>query len=183
MNTLSNVMQKQSTMKTTENGAIAYSTTNNAILDFFSLAGSMRNRNPEDIIEKFELAYKESPELAIKALFYIGDIRGGLGERRTFRLCLRKLALINPNVVKKNIHLIPEYNRWDSIFELFDTDVEDTALEYIEEQLYNDYKNMTLNKPVSLLAKWLPSENASSKKTKLLAKKIREYLQYTSAEY
>ena len=183
MNTLSNVMQKQSTMKTTENDAIAYSTTNNAILDFFSLAGSMRNRSESDILEKFELAYKESPELAIKALFYIGDIRGGLGERRTFRLCLRKLALINPNVVKKNIHLIPEYNRWDSIFELFDTDVEDVALESIESQLYNDYKNMTLNKPVSLLAKWLPSENASSKKTKLLAKKIRKYLQYTSAEY
>ena len=183
MNTLSNVIQRQSTMKTTENGAIAYSTTNNAILDFFSLAGSMRNRSESDILEKFELAYEESPELAIKALFYIGDIRGGLGERRTFRLCLRKLALINPNVVKKNIHLIPEYNRWDSIFELFDTDVEDTALEYIEEQLYNDYKNMTLNKPVSLLAKWLPSENASSKKTKLLGKKIREYLQFTSAEY
>ena len=183
MNTLSNVMQKQSTIKTTENGAIAYSTTNNDMLDFFSLAGSMRNRTPEDIIEKFELAYKESPELAIKALFYVGDIRGGLGERRTFRLCLRKLALINPNVVKKNIHLIPEYNRWDSIFELFDTDVEDVALEYIKEQLFNDYKNMTFHKPISLLAKWLPSENASSKKTKLLAKKIRKYLRFTSVGY
>ena len=53
MNTLSNVMQKQSAVKTTENGAIAYSTTNNDMLDFFSLAGSMRNRTPEDIIEKF----------------------------------------------------------------------------------------------------------------------------------
>ena len=35
MNTLSKAMQKQSAVKTTENGAIAYLTTNNDILDFF----------------------------------------------------------------------------------------------------------------------------------------------------
>lgn len=183
MNTLSNVMQKQSVVKTTENGAIAYSTTNNAILDFFSLAGSMRNRTPEDIIEKFELAYEESPELAIKALFYVGDIRGGLGERRTFRLCLRKLANTNPEVVKRNIHLIPEYNRWDSIFELFDTEVEDIALDFILHQFIKDVTNKNEGKPISLLAKWLPSENASSTKTKLLAKKIRKELGLSSKRY
>ena len=183
MNTLSNVMQKQSAVKITENGAIAYSTTNNAILDFFSLAGSMRNRKPEDIIEKFELAYEESPELAIKALFYIGDIRGGLGERRTFRLCLRKLANTNPEVVKRNIHLIPEYNRWDSIFELFDTEVEDIALDFILHQFIKDVTNKNEGKPISLLAKWLPSENASSTKTKLLAKKIRKELGLSSKRY
>ena len=152
MNTLSNVMQKQSAVKTTENGAVAYSTTNNAILDFFSLAGSMRNRNPEDIIEKFELAYKESPELAIKALFYVGDIRGGLGERRTFRLCLRRLAHTNPEVVKRNIHLIPEYNRWDSIFELFDTEVEDIALDFILHQFIKDVTNKNEGKSIADLS-------------------------------
>lgn len=183
MNTLSDVMQKQSTIKTTENGAIAYSTTNNDMLDFFSLAGSMRNRESEDIIEKFDLAYEKSPELAIKALFYIGDIRGGLGERRTFRLCLRRLANTNPEVVKRNIHLIPEYNRWDSIFELFDTDVEDTALDFISYQFIEDVTNKNDGKPISLLAKWLPSENASSNKTKLLAKKIRKALGLSSKRY
>lgn len=183
MNTLSDVMQKQSTIKTTENGAIAYSTTNNDMLDFFSLAGSMRNRESEDIIEKFDLAYEKSPELAIKALFYIGDIRGGLGERRTFRLCLRRLANTNPEVVKRNIHLIPEYNRWDSIFELFDTDVEDIALDFISYQFIEDMTNKNDGKPISLLAKWLPSENASSTNTKLLAKKIRKALGLSSKIY
>ena len=183
MNSLANVMQKHSEMKLTENGAIAYSTTGNDLLDFFSFIGSMRNRSEDDIINKFDLAYAENPQLTIKALFYVGDIRGGLGERRAFRTCLKRLAHTNPEVVKRNTHLIPEYNRWDSVFELLDTDVEDIALDFILHQFIEDVTNKNEGKPISLLAKWLPSENASSNKTKLLAKKIRKELGLSSKRY
>ena len=50
-------------------------------------------------------------------------------------------------------------------------------------QLNKDLQGFKEGKPISLLAKWLPSENASSKKTKLLAKKVRKQLGFNSKEY
>ena len=60
----------------TLNGARAYSTTGDACLDLFSVAGGMRYRSPADQIRLFERAYIENPELAMKLLFHIRDIRG-----------------------------------------------------------------------------------------------------------
>src|SRR5690606_29918820 len=49
----------------------------------------------------------------------------------------------------------------------------------IKKQLEEDKKNMKAKKPVSLLAKWLPSENASSKKTRENARKVASLLGLT----
>ena len=47
------------------------------------------------------------------------DIRGGNGERRVFRIILRWLGDNEPESVRRNIDLIPEYGRWDDLLALF----------------------------------------------------------------
>lgn len=175
---------KKETQKTfTENGQVAYNTTGNCCVDLFGVIGALRNRTEEEIQEKFRLAFEENPELAIKMAFYAGDIRGGLGERRTFRILLKWLAQNKPSIVLDNLHLIDFYNRFDSLFELEGTPCEEAMWEFVDEQLSTDLMNMMLDKPVSLLAKWLPSENASSEETRRLARKTMNLLALTAREY
>lgn len=171
-------MYREGTHKLTENGAFAYdSTTQGALLDLFSQIGALRPRTEAEIARKFAAAFREDALLATKMLFYTGDIRqGGLGERRTFRICLRWLAEEHPDIVLKNIKLIPYYNRFDSWFVLVGTDCENAMWKVVAETLVSDIdamKSSTTNKhvPVSLLAKWMPSENTSSANTRALASK------------
>lgn len=162
-----NNLEKNTNLTITENGALTNGSSLNPLLDLFSLAGAMRNRSEEDIIELLEKAIACDVVRSLKYVFYNGDIRGGLGERRSFRTLIRHLAKNRPELLKKNIHLIPHYNRWDAIYELVDTPLERNAFELVKEQLLQDLKS---DKP-SLCAKWLKSLNASSKESKMLAKK------------
>lgn len=171
------------TMKSAENGAMAYSTTMNDLLDLFSQIGSLRSRTEAEIEEKFSKAYRQSPLLATKMMFYAGNIRGGLGERRTFRICLKWLANHYPKTVIDNIDLIPLFNRYDSLFVLVGTRCEKYMWKYIATTLNQDFINFKKGKPYSLLAKWMPSENASSKETKELAIKARQALYLNSRSY
>ena len=161
----------------TENGAVAYNTTSSNLLDLFSIIGAMRTRTEEEIIQKFSAAFAEDKLLATKMLFYCGNIRGGLGERRTFRICLKWLANNYPSIVKANLKFIPHFNRWDSLFSLVGTPVENKMWDFIAITLKSDMDECIAasldnrDAHISLLAKWMPSENASSKKTKELARK------------
>lgn len=167
--------------KLTENGADAYSTLNSALLDAFSIAGSLRSRTDGEIQEIYRKAYDEDPQLALRLLFYTGDIRYlGLGERRTFRIWLRWLAENHPSVLMNNLWLIPYYNRWDSIFVLLGTECEDEMAELVQAQFLSDLKDP---ENCSLLAKWLPSENAHSKETKKLAKIFMGILGFSPRDY
>ena len=125
-------------IKQTENGAMAYNTTTNALLDLFAQIGALRPRSEAEIEMKYANAYAVNSELATKMLFYCGNIRGGLGERRTFRICLRWLAINHPNVVRDNLTNIPHFNRWDSLFVLVGTSVETDMWHYITDQLKLD---------------------------------------------
>ena len=183
-------MYKQGTHKLTENGAFAYdSTAQGAMLDLFSQIGALRPRTQREIEQKFIAAFKEDKLLATKMMFYAGDIReGGLGERRTFRICLHWLAENHPEIVVKNIQLIPFYNRFDSLFTLVGTECEAVMWELIAETLTKDVRAMkasTKSKhvPVSLLAKWMPSENTSSAKTRALAAKAMRALKLSPRTY
>ena len=183
-------MYKQGTHKLTENGAFAYdSTAQGAMLDLFSQIGALRPRTEREIEQKFIAAFKEDKLLATKMMFYAGDIReGGLGERRTFRICLHWLAENHPEIVVKNIQLIPFYNRFDSLFTLVGTECEALMWELVAETLTKDVRAMkasTASKhvPVSLLAKWMPSENTSSANTRALAAKAIRALKLDPRTY
>ena len=185
-----NAMYRAGSEKLTENGAFAYdSTAQGAMLDLFSQIGALRPRTEREIEQKFAAAFKEDKLLATKMMFYAGDIReGGLGERRTFRICLHWLAENHPEIVVKNIQLIPFYNRFDSLFTLVGTECEAVMWELIAETLTKDVRAMkasTKSKhvPVSLLAKWMPSENTSSAKTRALAAKTMRALKLSPRTY
>lgn len=166
--TFADALTQESRHTYTENGATAYNTTGNAILDFFSCVGSLRNTDNTRIERIFADAYAEDPLLATKILFYARDIREGLGERQTFRTLLHYAATHHPEAIAANIELIGFYGRFDDLYELIDTPIEDAMWSYVRKQLEADEKAMENNKPCSLLAKWLKTADASSKKTRAL---------------
>lgn len=168
---------KQESNKTfTENGAATLKTTQSDCLDLFATIGAIRRESDEEIIARFMRAFAEDKDIAMKLLFFARDIRGGLGERKVFRVCLKWLSYNAPEVVRKNLSYISEYGRFDDLLVLFDTPVEKDMLDLIRDQLRKDIDAMNNNEEVSLLGKWLPSVNASNANTIKAAKKIARFL-------
>lgn len=176
-------LKNESNLTLTENGAVALSSTMNACLDAFGSLGAMRNSSEEQILETFVKAFLEDRATAMKILFYMRDIRGGQGMRRVFRTIVVYLANNYPEFIINNLKNFAEYGRWDDLLCLLDTDVKEQVLVFIKNQFIEDLASWYNGDSVSLLAKWLPSENASSKTTKRYAKIIREYLQWGPKSY
>lgn len=189
LNTMLDAIKNELNITTTENGDIAFKSTLNNNLDLFYNMGAMRH-NESMLIDYFRKAYEENPLLAIANLLHLRNIRGGMGERKSFKLILTNLINQNIEADFKHIELIlnsiEKYGRWEDIVEVIETDNKDMkalAIEIVESQLNNDIFNLNNNNPVSLLAKWLPSENASSDKTKRLAKLWRKALKMSPKKY
>lgn len=180
MNTFINELEKTYNTKTTENGATALHSTLSKVYDMFAFGGAYRNRTDDEVITLFRDAFRENPALALKCLFYLGDIRGGQGERRFFDVCFRWLCKQYPAIAKELLPLIVEYRRWDEVVKTaYDTPCWKKATEIVKHQLASDIKDGN----VSLCAKWLPSENASSKETKRLAMELRNALGLSAKQY
>ena len=178
-----NVVKRESNFTETENGAIALKSTDSALLDLFSIAGATRELSPVEIENYFYSAYLEDPLLTLKLAFYTRNIRGGLGERRAFRIMLRKLANINPKAVIKNIHLVPKFGRWDDLYVLVGTKVEKEMFSFMKETFLKDLQAMEKQEEVSLLGKWLKSINASSEESKKLGKLTAKAFGMSEKEY
>ena len=176
---LKNTLNEDYNESMTENGALGYETQGSKLVDLNFKVSSMRFMDEAQIIESFMDAYVEDPMLAIKWLFYLGDIREGLGERRSFNIILNYLALEYEEIVLKVLDLIPEYSRWDYLIALIDCKnekISKSVFKIIQDQLFIDVYNCENGDSISLLAKWLPSENASSIKSKQRAKLIAKKL-------
>ena len=167
----------------TANGAVSNASTMSDCLDLFATAGALRNASDEEIVKRFIRAFAEDRDIAMKTLFFARDVRGGLGERRFFRIILTYLAKNHPETVRKNIGNIAEYGRYDDVLSLMDTACEQEAIAYIEEILKKDMESMQAQGSVSLMAKWLPSVNASNRDTVRLAKKIAKGMHMSDASY
>ena len=109
----------------TANGAATLATSGDPLVDLFFVIGSSRK---QDISQKFLSALSVDPELTTRMLFWARDVRGGAGERDTFRKLLGSLATINPEMIKRVVDLVPEYGRWDDLECLMSTAAEDDAL-------------------------------------------------------
>lgn len=177
------ILKREANTTYTENGAVTNSTTYSDCLDLFATIGALRRQSEDEIVLRFMRAYAENPDLAMKLLFFARDVRGGLGERKVFRTVLRKLAYSNKASVVKNIEYIAEFGRYDDLLSLIDTPCEKAVMELIQNQLTADEKAMEEDKEDSLLAKWLPSVNASNTETVRIAKRIANSLGMSDAQY
>ncbi len=177
------LLKKEANMTHTENGAATYETTMSDCLDLFATIGAIRRQSDEEIINRFVRAYAENADTAMKILFFGRDVRGGLGERRVFRVIIRYLADNEPASLRKNIRYIAEYGRYDDLLSLLGTACEKDALLCIKQQLAKDMLALAEGGEVSLLAKWLPSINASNADTVSTAKRVARYLGMTDATY
>lgn len=163
----SKLIQALSTKNTfTNNGAITNSTSLNAVLDLFFIAGASRTMDEQSICNMLVKAYDENPVLTLKVIFWAGDIRNGQGERRFFRIALGWLELYHPGDLDELLPLVPEFNRWDSLFELFSDKVLDLVHKALSE------KN-------SLCAKWMPRKKQYGN----FAKKYRNRFELTPKQY
>ena len=179
-------LKKEANKTYTENGAATYVSTKSDCLDLFATIGALRHASDEDIIFRFTRAYVEDANLAMKMLFFARDIRGGLGERRVFKVILKFMAECEPESVKKNIEYVAEYGRYDDLLALFGTPVEKEVLAYFDKALKADMAALEADKEnaqIFLLAKWLPSINTSNKEAVRNAKKIARAMKMSDAEY
>lgn len=183
MNQIQNVLNEEMNISVTENGALGYRTTGHELLDLNFSVASLRRASEQELIRKFLKAYHENQRLALKWLFFAGDVREGLGERRLFRVIFLYLAQNHPDQAVRLLALIPEYTRWDHVVCLMGTPLEKAALQLIIRQLREDVEHMNANQPVSLLAKWMPSINTSGEMTRNRAKYLAQRLAMTQKEY
>lgn len=167
----------------TENGAKTYASTNDYCLDLFATVGALRNAEDGEIISRFIRAYAENADLAMKILFFARDVRGGLGERRVFRTILSWLAKYQTQSADKNLEYVAEYGRYDDLLVFLGTPCEAHMIDHIRRQLNSDISAMEHKKEVSLLAKWLPSVNATNHKTVMQAKRVAAKLGLSDARY
>ena len=182
MNKLVAALEREQHIVYTENGARAYDSTGSKVYDLFAMGGALRTAPEEKIREMVKAAFEEAPNLALKCIFYLRDIRGGQGERRFFRIAMK--TLVNSysrykEVFTRLLDFIPEYGRWDDLYAFVGTCIEDRAFKLMYNQLTTDFYSQS----PSLLAKWLKSENASSKESRELAKITMRYFNMPPRTY
>ena len=170
-------LEKQLNSTETTNGAKAFKSTLDLNVDLFGKISASRS-NPESIVPLYLRALEEDPETALRVLFNSRDIRGGQGERNVFR----HLFLNTPfEIREKIIPLIPIYGRWDDLFVLDGCIDWNRVVDFVVSKL--NYDNDPETEHPSLLAKWMPSINASSKKTKALGKQFAKRMNLSEKEY
>lgn len=155
----------------TENGMPTNSTSLNRCVDLFFIIGALRGQNPHKILNKFIKAFYENKVVALKILFWGRDVRGGAGERSTFRIIWRWVCQNHPEIAVKNLSYVDFLGRWDDHLCGIGTPVENSIVERIQTAIED--KNQ-------LAAKWMPRKgktaNILRKKFKMSAKKYRKFL-------
>lgn len=158
----------------TENGMRTNSTTLNSCVDLFFQIGALRGQEKQRKINAFSKAFAEDSLTAMKILFWVRDVRGGAGERGTFRDIITYLANSKTSALRKNIGLISEYGRWDDYLVLIGTKLEKDALNEIEKALKDGN---------GLAAKWMPRGNTKNREKTKWANTLRKHLGMTPKAY
>lgn len=163
-------MEKTINQPTTINGCPTNETSDDVLLDLFFQIGTYRNQDDKVVIENFVKAFEHDSNLALRILFWNRDVRGGQGERKVFRTCMKFLA--NEGIDLSNvIPHIPFYGRWDDLLIFIDTPMQEAALNIIA---------LGLEDRSALCAKWMPREKSSKAREALI---LRKHLGLTPKAY
>lgn len=168
MNLIESIQTKDTT---TENGMPTNTTSLNRCVDLFFLIGAMRGDHPKRILHKFIKAYHENPLAALRILFWVRDIRGGAGERRTFRIIWEWLCNNHPEIAIKNLSNVDYFGRWDDHLVGLGSSLEYDIVSRIQNAIELENK---------LAAKWMPRRgkfaNILRKGFKMSPKEYRKFL-------
>lgn len=151
MSRLINGIQQGNATAFTANGAATYATSHNACVDLFGISGSARNMDKGTLVRMFDNAYGENPEVAVRIMQWLRDVRGGAGERQAFRNLFAYLIEDHLEIAKRVLVKVPEIGRWDDVLVAVNTPLEPEAFELIR---------AGLNTPetAGLCAKWMPRQ-------------------------
>ena len=191
LHALSDQSARRNNRVLTANGALTYSTSGSALVDFNARATELRHADSSEIACAADLAYAEDPLLAVKLFFQTGDIRLGKGERHIFLACMDYLAESHPMVALEVLPLIPEYTRWDYLVRLAlskEETVSKEATRLVTEQLHRDLESARSIRegkeaPISLLAKWMPSLQTKKPEHKALVRHFLKALHMKERDY
>lgn len=155
------------------------------VIDLFAVMGASRLKKDDELLKYFINAWRENPELTAKSIMYLRDIRKGVGEREVFRKYINIMIRQNHTLTAIEIlKTIPELGRWDDIIYIWHKNRENKNIsEFTKNIILKQLDKDKSSDKVSLLAKWLPSENTSSKKTREIAKELIKLLNMESKEY
>lgn len=209
MNTFMNALTNNEKSYTT-NDATAYRTSGSALVDlnfsvpalhqaavdfygkskhnhyFYSTARTM---DAVEALRLFITSYEEDPFYTMKWLMYVRHIKLGLGERDIFRMMLTKIGDLHPEMALQFIigTELWNYGRWDDVLRIFfnttSTILYDGLGEVISNQFRRDVIGCSLGDSISLLAKWMPSNNTSSKEKRSEAVILQSLLHLSAREY
>ena len=184
LNELKATLNRENNYQLTENGAVGYKSTGSALTDLNFRVTSMRNGITTVDLLLFCDAMNEDLEYAIKWLFFARDVRGGMGERDVFQRFYMQYAELYPNEAKATLKLVAEFGRWKDVIDIINIDQDNNlgGLELVKEVFYTDIQNRMAGRPISLLAKWMPSINASGKARKQ-AKRFAKYFDFSYEAY
>ena len=169
-------------LKRTWNNAVTNESTLNFNLDMFAYSSRDPEQNYEKNKNRFKNALIENDDIALANLLYTLDIRNGKGERALFKSYFSTLIEMNKNYAIQILSYISELGRWDYVFEGIGTEIEEAVYDLVRAYLMMDIKNYNDNKPISLLAKWLPSIKTHNKKNHFAIKLVKK-LNLTEKEY
>ena len=169
----------------TENGAVAYKSSGSALVDINFKITAMREMPAVEIVSLFRKAYAEDPRLAIRWLGFLLDIRNGSGERRSSMIILEDMMNNGAaKIVANIIPLIPEYGRWDMIYNFTSNPITAQKIKsLIRKQFSEDIDGMRKGEPISLLAKWSASANSHRAETRKNGLWTAKALNLTERQY
>ena len=173
----SDLLEKSTNTAYTENGALSNASTLDSVLNLFAQGGAYRGRSQKDRENLIRFALGQDFETGLRALFYLGDVREGQGERALFKTGLRILAEEYPAIISKIVDLIPEYGRWDYLYVLKDTPAEKAMIQVLK----NEHQRCLTEGTSSLMYKWLKSVNTSSKESRKLGRWTAKVLGYQAS--
>ena len=148
-----------------------------------------RTMDAVEALRLFITSYEEDPLYTMKWLMYARHIKLGLGERDIFRMMLTKIGDLHPEMALQFIigTELWNYGRWDDVLRIFfDTTrniLHDGLGELISNQFRSDIIGCGLGDSISLLAKWMPSNNTSSKEKRSEAVILQSLLHLSAREY
>jgi hypothetical protein len=110
--------------------------------------------------EAFRATWDADPSLALQALLYIRDYRFGLGSKDVALQLVRELRALCPDTYRENMaRLYEQHGCFKDLLKVATTvDNCEMELEFFKEILEEDLEAMNRGDPVSLAAKWAPTE-------------------------